>query len=161
MSAREMSLRHWSSHRPILGLAACALLAASAVPASATSPLLANGDYPYWKLDYTRYDTTYAAIDHQARRYPEFKWDSTTYCRYRTGWQGPGAYKVGDRYRTRFGWDGGYPWQGPGVAADHDGDESLAAARVAYRQDFAREPVCGPVRHHRRVRHEVVLRRKG
>ncbi len=159
-SAREMSLRHWFLHHRLLGLAASTLLAASVVPASATSPLLANGDYPYWKLNYARYDTTYGALDRQARRFPEFKWDSTTYCRYRSGWEGPGAYKVGDRYRRRFGWDAGYSWQGPGVAADHEDEGALAEARADYRHDFGREPVCGAVRHHRRVRREVVLRRK-
>ena len=148
-----MSLRHWFS-----AFAACTLLAASAAPASATSPLLANGGYPYWKLNYARYDTTYAAIDRQARRFPEFQWDATAYCRYRSGWEGPGAYKIGDRFRRRFGWDAGYPWQGPGVEADHDDAEALAEARVQYRREFGREPVCG-IRH-RRVRHEIVLRRK-
>ena len=151
-----MSLRHW-----FLGLAASTLLAASAAPACATSPLIANGDYPYWKLNYARLDTTYGAIDRRARRHAEFKWDATTYCRYRSGWQGPGAYKIGDRYRRRFGWDAGYSWQGPGVPEDHDGEETMAAYLADYRRDFGREPVCGPVRHHRRIRHEVVLRRKG
>ena len=66
-SAREMSLRHWFLHHRLLGLAASTLLAASVVPASATSPLLANGDYPYWKLNYARYDTTYGALDHHRR----------------------------------------------------------------------------------------------
>ena len=150
-----MSLRHW-----FLGLAATTLLAASAVPASATSPLIANGDYPYWKLDYGRYDTSYAALDRRARRFPEFKWDATTYCRYRAGWEGPGAYKVGDRTHRHFGWDGGYPWQGPGVVADHEDAEALADARVAYRRGFGHAAVCGPVRHHRRIHREVVLRRK-
>lgn len=154
-----MSLRHWFSALGSSALAACALLAASAAPASATSPLLANGDYPYWKLNYARYDTTYAALDRQARRFPSFKWDATTYCRYRSGWQGPGAYKIGDRYHRRFGWDAGYPWQGPGVEADHEDAEALADARVQYRRDFGREPVCGPVRH-RRVHRVIVLRRK-
>ena len=156
MAAREMSLRHW-----FLALAASTLLAASAAPAFATSPLLANGDYPYWKLDYARYDTTYGALDRQARRYPEFKWDATTYCRYRSGWEGPGAYKIGDRTRRRFGWDAGYEWQGPGVVADHEDEGALAEARMAYHRDFGREPVCGGVRHRRRIRHEAVLRRKG
>ena len=154
-----MSLRHWFSALGSSALAACTLLAAAAAPASATSPLLANGDYPYWKLNYARYDTTYAAIDHRARRFAEFKWDATTYCRYRSGWEGPGAYKVGDRDRRRFGWDAGYPWQGPGVEADHDDAGALAEARVQYRRDFGREPVCGSVRR-RHIRREVVLRRK-
>ena len=67
---------------------------------------------------------------------------------------------MGDRYRRRFGWDAGYSWQGPGVAADHEDEGALAEARADYRHDFGREPVCGAVRHHRRVRREVVLRRK-
>ena len=146
-----MSLRHWFS-----ALAATTLLAAVS-PASATSPLIGNGDYPYWKLDYAQYDTTYAAIDRKARQHASFRWDAEVYCRYRTGWQGAGAYRVGDRFRTRYGWDGGYPWQGPGVAADHDGDESMAVYQADYVRDFGHEPVCAPVRHRR---HEVVLRRK-
>jgi hypothetical protein len=149
-------LRRW-----ILALAASALLAVPAVsPARATSPLIANGDYPYWKLNYLRYDTTYAALDVQARRFASFRWDNALYCRYRTGWEGPGAYHLGDRLRTRQGWDGGYPWQGPGVAADHDDDESMAFYRANYRREFGREPVCGRVRRHLRRHREVVLRRK-
>lgn len=147
-----MSLRHWFS-----ALAATTLLAAAA-PASATSPLIGNGDYPYWKLNYAQYDTTYADIDRKARHNASFRWDAEVYCRYRTGWQGAGAYRVGDRFRTRNGWDGGYPWQGPGVAADHDGDESMAVYQAEYAREFGHEPVCGSVR--RRIRHEVVLRRK-
>lgn len=149
-----MSLRHWFP-----ALAATLLLAATA-PASATSPLIANGDYPYWKLDYARYDTTYAAVDAKAHRFASFRWDAEVYCRYRTGWQGPGAYRLGDRFRTRYGWDGGYPWQGPGMPADHDGDETMAAYQADYVRAFGREPVCEPVRHHRRIRREIVLRRK-
>ena len=149
-----MSLRHWFP-----ALAASTLLAAL-TPASATSPLLANGDYPYWKLNYAQYDTSYAAVDRKAEHFASFIWDATTYCRYRSGWQGPGVYQVGDRFRTRFGWDGGYPWQGPGVEADHDGDETMAEYRAEYGRRFGREPVCGPVRHRRHIRREVVLRRK-
>ncbi len=152
---REKSLRHRS-----LALAAATLLAGAllAAPASATSPLLANGDYPYWKLNYARYDTTYAAVDRQARRFAEFRWDDAIYCRYRTGWQGPGAYHLGTRFKRRFGWDGGYPWQGPGVPEDHDDEETMAFYAANYAREFGREPVCGPVRHHRH-RRGVVLRR--
>ena len=142
--------------RLFLALAASTLLGGAA---SATSPLIANGDYPYWKLDYARYDTTYAAVDRQARRFASFRWDAAIYCRYRSGWEGPGSYHVGDRFRTRFGWDGGYPWQGPGVPADHDDEDSMAVYRANYARAFGREPVCGPVRHRRR-HPEVVLRRK-
>ena len=142
----------------ISALAGLGLLAAAAAPALATSPLLANGDYPYWKLNYARYDTTYAAIDDQARRYAEFRWDAALYCRYPTGWQGPGAYHLGDRFRTRQGWDAGYPWQGPGVPADHDGEEPMAFYRANYARIYKGKPMCGPVR--RRIRHEIVLRRK-
>ena len=150
-------MRHRFPALAALSLAAGVLLA---TPASATSPLIANGDYPYWKLHVARYDTTYAALDAHARRFASFRWDAALYCRYRTGWQGAGAYHVGDRFRTRFGWDGGYPWQGPGVPADHDDDEPMAFYRANYAQVYGREPVCGPVRHHRHRRHEVVLRRK-
>ncbi len=146
-------MRRW-----IPALAASALLFGIA-PALATSPLIANGDYPYWKLNYRNYDTTYAALDVEARRFAAFRWDNGTYCRYRTGWQGPGAYLMGDRFRTRHGWNGGYTWQGPGVEADHDGEESMAFYRANYAREFGREPVCGPVRRHRH--REVVLRRKG
>ena len=149
-----MSLRHWFS-----ALAALTLLAGTA-PASATSPLIANGDYPYWKLNYAAYDTTYADIDRKARHLASFRWDASVYCRYRTGWQGAGAYRIGDRFKTRFGWNGGYPWQGPGVPADHDDDGDMGVYRADYARAFGREPVCGPVRHHRRIRREVVLRRK-
>ncbi len=158
-----MSLRHWFralAASTLLLAAAPSGLVLTASPAGATSPLLANGDYPYWKLNYSAYDTTYAAIDRKARRFASFRWDATVYCRYRTGWQGAGAYKVGDRFKTRFGWDGGYPWQGPGTPEDHDGEESMAFYRANYQREFGHEPVCGPVRHHRRIRHEVVLRRK-
>lgn len=154
VAAREMSLRHWFP-----ALAASTLLLAAASPASATSPLLANGDSPYWKLNYAHYDTTYAAIDVKARRFASFRWDATVYCRYRTGWQGAGAYKIGDRFKTRFGWDGGYPWQGPGVPEDHDDDDTMAFYRANYLREFGREPVCGPVRHRRHHR-AIVLRRK-
>ena len=149
--------------RLFLALAATTLMTGASViatPASAISPLLANGDYPYWKLNYARYDTTYAAIDRKARRFAEFRWDAALYCRYRSGWEGAGAYHLGDRFKTRFGWDGGYPWQGPGVPADHDDDESMAFYRANYAREFGHAPVCGRVRHHRRVRREVVLRRK-
>ena len=152
--SREMSLRHWFP-----ALAAITLLA-GAEPASATSPLIANGDYPYWKLNVARYDTTYAALDRTARHFASFRWDATVYCRYRTGWQGAGAYRVGDRFKSGFGWDGGYPWQGAGAPADHDGEESMAFYRANDAREFGREPVCGPVRHHRRIRRDVVLRRK-
>ncbi len=147
-------MRHWFS-----ALAATTLLVAAS-PASATSPLLANGDYPYWKLNYAHYDTTYAEIDRKARRQASFRWDAAVYCRYRTGWQGAGAYRIGDRFRTRYGWDGGYPWQGPGVEADHDGEEPMAVYRAEYARAFGRAPVCGTVRHRRVIRREVVLRRK-
>ncbi|RYB07771.1 hypothetical protein D3272_01180 [Lichenibacterium ramalinae] len=154
MAAREMSLRHWFP-----ALVATTLLAAAS-PASATSPLIANGDYPYWKLNYAHYDTTYADIERKAHHLATFRWDAEVYCRYRTGWQGPGAYRIGDRFRTRAGWDGGYPWQGPGVPADHDGDEAMNVYRADYAREFGREPVCAPVRHYRHIRREVVLRRK-
>lgn len=139
-------------------LALLAALSLGATPASATSPSIGNGDYPYWKLDYARYDTTYAAIDAKAHRLASFRWDDSVYCRYRTGWRGPGAYRLGDRFKRRFGWDGGYPWQGPGVAQDHDDDEPMAFHRANYRREFGREPVCGPVRRHRH--RGIVLRRK-
>ncbi len=148
-------MRQW-----ILALAASALLAAPASPASATSPLIANGDYPYWKLNTAQFDTTYEAIDAQARRYASFRWDGDSYCRYPTGWQGPGAYHVGDRFKPGQGWDGSYPWQGPGVEADHDGDESMDAYRAEYAHAFGRGPFCATVHHTRHHMHRVVLRRK-
>ena len=149
-----MSLRHW-----FRALAASTLLLAAS-PAVATSPLLANGDYPYWNLDYAKLDTTYEAIDRKARKNAAFRWDASLYCRYRTGWQGAGAYRLGDRFKTRYGWDGGYPWQGPGRPEDHDGDEPMAVYRADYQRGYGHAPVCGAVRHHRHIRREVVLRRK-
>ena len=141
-------------------LATAALLAtAAASPASATSPLVANGDYPYWKLNTAQYDTTYEAIDAQARHYAYFRWDGDAYCRYPTGWQGPGAYHVGDRLKPGQGWDAAYPWQGPGVEADHDGAESPQAYQAEYAHAFGTGPFC-EVHRARYHRHRVVLRRK-
>ena len=71
-------------------------------------------DVPYYKLDYRKLDDTYEARDARALRYAFFYWDGKPYCRYRSGWNGPGAYEVGTRLRPGHGWDGGYPWQGPG-----------------------------------------------
>ncbi|MGI3901300.1 MAG: hypothetical protein ACRYGP_00550 [Janthinobacterium lividum] len=147
-------MRHW-----FRALAASTLLLAAS-PAVATSPLLANGDSPYWNLNYAKLDTTYEAIDRKARKNAAFRWDASLYCRYRTGWQGAGAYRLGDRFKTRYGWDGGYPWQGPGRAEDHDGDEPMADYRAEYQRGYGHAPVCGAVRHYRHIRREVVLRRK-
>ena len=115
---------------------------------------------PLLKLNTARFDTTYEAVDAQARRYAYFRWDGDAYCRYPTGWQGPGAYHVGDRFKPGQGWDGSYPWQGPGVDADHDGDESMEAYRAEYAHAFGTGPFCATVHHDRRHIHRVVLRRK-
>ncbi len=136
----------------ILAMAA-ALAVTLAAPAARANP-----DIPYYKLNYADYDYTYQWEVDKARRYPFFYWDGQAYCRYRSGWQGAGAYHVGTRYKRGFGWDGGYPWQGPGTAADHDDDKSFADYRADYAQKFEHAGVCGPRRHHRR--HGVVLRRK-
>src|SRR5215204_3738282 len=39
-------------------------------------------------------------------------WDGRRYCWYDDGWQGPGWYWCGYRWRTGLGWGGGYGWQG-------------------------------------------------
>ncbi len=144
--------------RTILAWAAAAGVAAWA----AVSPAQAERDIPYYKLNYAKYDTTYEAIDAKARKLAFFYWDGAAYCRYRSGWNGPGAYHVGDRRRPGRGWDGGYPWQGPGTPADHDDEKSFPEYQAEYARDFGHNAVCGVhVRHHRRiVRHTVVLRRK-
>lgn len=144
--------------KSISRLAAAAALAAALAPAFAW----AAADIPYYKLNYAKYDYTYQWEVERAKRYASFYWDGTLYCRYRSGWQGPGAYHVGTRWKTRFGWDGGYPWQGPGAPADRDEDDerSPAQIRADYNRDFRRAGECGPRRHHRRVHHQVVLRRK-
>lgn len=135
-------------------------LAIAAGVVSASPPVRAESDFPYYKLNYANYDTTYEAVDAKARRYAFFYWDGQPYCRYRTGWNGPGAYHVGTRLKRGYGWDGGYPWQGPGVPADHEDDEAYAQAKTDYAREFRRSAVCGVVHRHRRVRHRVVLRRK-
>lgn len=136
--------------------------AAGVVAWAAVSPAMAEHDIPYYKLNYAKYDTTYEAIDAKARKLAFFYWGGAAYCRYRSGWNGPGAYHVGDRRRPGLGWDGGYPWQGPGTPADHDDDKPFAEYQAEYARDFGHNAVCGVlVRHHRRVvRRTVVLRRK-
>ena len=142
-------------------------LAAAGAACLAFSVARAEADIPYYKLNYAKYDTTYETIDAKARRFAFFYWDGAAYCRYRSGWNGPGAYHVGDRRRPGQGWDGGYPWQGPGTPADHDDEKPFAEYQADYSREFGRAAVCGiHVRHHRRVvrhnirRHKVVLRRK-
>lgn len=139
-----------------------ALAASSGMACFALSAAHAEADIPYYKLNYANYDTTFEAIDAKARKYAFFYWDGAAYCRYRSGWNGPGAYHVGDRRRPGQGWDGGYPWQGPGTPADHDDEPSFAAYQADYAQEFDHTAVCGVhVRQHRRVhRRAVVLRRK-
>ena len=136
----------------VWALAAGCLATGVALPGKAA-------DAPYYRFYYPALDTTYERIDAQARRYASFYWDGKYYCRYRSGWNGPGAYEAGTRRRPQHGWDGGYPWQGPGTPADHEDAEDFAAARVAYAREFGHEPVCGPYRHHRRPYRGVVLRR--
>lgn len=138
------------------------LTAASGLTLVALSTARAEADIPYYKLNYARYDTTYEAIDAKARKLAFFYWDGAAYCRYRSGWNGPGAYRVGDRRRVGKGWDGGYPWQGPGTPADHDEDKPFAEYQAEYVREFRHAAVCGVhVRRHRRVvRRTVVLRRK-
>ncbi len=113
---------------------------------------------PYYKLNTAKYDYTYQWEEAHARHFASFYWDGKAYCRYRTGWNGPGAYEAGTRRRPGHGWDGGYPWQGPGTPADHDDDQSFAEYQASYAQEFRAGPFCGtPRRHHHRM---VVLRRK-
>lgn len=141
----------------IIGLASAACLLGT--PAVALEPTV---DYPYWKLNYHRFDYTYASEQAKARRFAGFYWDAKFYCRYRSGWNGPGAYEIGTRYRRGRGWDGGYPWQGPGQPADHEDDEAYAEARALYGRTLYHAPVCGTRHVHIRIRtrHEVVLKRK-
>lgn len=134
------------------------LLAAGWLAGLAASPALA-ADRPYYRLNYAALDTTYEAVDAQARHYASFYWDGKLYCRYRTGWNGPGAYLIGTRDRPGQGWNGGYPWQGPGTPADHEDDEAFAEAQANYAREFGHSPVCEPRLVHRRA-HSVVLRRK-
>ncbi len=119
-------------------------------------------DIPYYKLNYRLLDDTYEERDAKARRYASFRWDSVSYCRYPSGWNGPGAYHFGDRHRDGYGWDGGYPWQGPGVEADHEDAEAFAEAKAEYAIAFRHAGECAPHdRHYRRHRYRpVVLRRK-
>lgn len=139
-----------------------AMVASGLMAGAAVSPAHAERDFPYYKLNYAQFDTTYEAVDAKARKFAFFYWDGRPYCRYRTGWNGPGAYHVGDRRRTGRGWDGGYPWQGPGTPADHDDEKPFAEYQAEYAREFRHAAVCGVhVRHHRRIVHRtVVLRRK-
>src|SRR5215211_3560897 len=41
-----------------------------------------------------------------------FYWHGRQYCWYDDGWQGPGWYWCGYRWRTGLGWGGGYGWHG-------------------------------------------------
>ena len=143
--------------RKIVLALALAGLTSGAVPAAH-----AEADIPYYKLNYHRFDDTYESEDLQARRFAYFRWDGEAYCRYLSGWNGPGAYWVGDRRRPGLGWDGGYPWQGPGTPADHDDDKTFAEYQADYIRDFRHAGECAPprVRHRHRVHHPVVLRRK-
>jgi hypothetical protein len=135
------------------------LIAAAWLGGAAAAPAMA-ADYPYYRLNYATLDTTYEALDAQARRHVEFYWDGKLYCRYRVGWNGPGAYLVGTQNRPGFGWNGGYPWQGPGTPADHEDDQAFAEAQADYAREFGRSPTCDE-RPLRRRAHPVVLRRKG
>lgn len=128
--------------------------------AVAPSVARAAADIPYYKLDYRRYDDSYPAEDAKARRFAEFRWDGQRYCRYPSGWIGPGAYRVGDRYRRGYGWDAGYPWQGPGTEADHGDAQDFADYAASYAREFRRGPFCATYRHRRYRGHPVVLRRK-
>ncbi len=130
-----------------------------AAAAGGGSVARAQGDAPYYKLNYARFDTTYESVDAQARHYVAFTWDGKSYCRYRAGWNGPGVYAAGMATRRGYGWEGGYPWQGPGTPADHDDDEDFAASQAEYAADFRSAGACGPrLRRHRH--HRVVLHRK-
>ena len=133
--------------------------AAAWMAVSAASPARAV-DYPYYRLNYAAYDTTYEAVDAQARRLAYFYWDGKAHCRYRTGWNGPGAYEVGTRDRPGYGWEGGYDWQGPGTPADHGNGEDFAAIQADYHREFGNAAVCEPPRVRYRLHHSVVLRRK-
>ncbi len=136
-----------------------ALTALAGLAGLGSSGAEAASDIPYYTLNYAKYDYTYGWEERQARRFASFYWDAQRYCRYRTGWNGPGAYHVGTRSRRGQGWDGGYPWQGPGTPADHDDEQNFAESQVAYAREFGRGPFCGARRYHRR-HHAVVLRRK-
>lgn len=136
-----------------------ALAALAGFTGLSSSGARAAPDIPYYKLNYADYDYTYAWEEKQARHYANFYWDGKLYCRYPTGWNGPGAYHVGDRFRRGQGWDGGYPWQGPGTPADHDDARSFDDYKATYAREFGRGPFCRP--HHRvRRHHPIVLRRK-
>lgn len=120
----------------------------------------AAADIPYYKLDYNRYDYTYESEEVRARRFAFFRWDDNAYCRYRSGWNGPGAYRIGTRWKRRFGWDGGYPWQGPGTPADHEDDQAFASAGTEYVRDFRGAGECGTRVHRHHRHHSVTLHRK-
>lgn len=118
-------------------------------------------DIPYYKLDYRQLDETYEKSEANARHFVYFYWDGKPYCRYRSGWNGPGAYEVGTRLRRGHGWVGGYPWQGPGQPADHEDAEAYAEALADYPREFP--GTCAPRHHVRRYVHRhrtPVLRRK-
>ena len=138
-----------------------ALTTVAGMACGAASAAHAATDIPYYKLNYNRYDYTYESEQVKARRFAFFRWDDNAYCRYPSGWNGPGAYRIGTRWKRRFGWDGGYPWQGPGTAADHDDDQAFANSSADYVRDFRRAGECGSRvhRHHRRHR-SATLRRK-
>ena len=140
--------------RIVASAAAAGLMLAGALTSARAA------DSPYYRLNYANYDTTYEAVDAKARTLPSFYWDGKRYCRYRTAWNGPGAYEIGTRDRPGLGWDGGYPWQGPGTPEDHDDAADYAESQAAYAAVFGREPVCEPHVHYRRHRSAVVLRRK-
>jgi hypothetical protein len=42
----------------------------------------------------------------------QFFWEGRRYCWYDDGWQGPGFYWCGYRWRRGLGWGGGYGWHG-------------------------------------------------
>src|ERR1700720_1999620 len=56
----------------------------------------------------------------------QFVWGGRNYCWYSNGWQGPGWYWCGYRWRRGYGWGGGYGWHGgvhPGRHSGYSGGE--------------------------------------
>ena len=51
----------------------------------------------------------------------QYFWGGRNYCWYLDGWQGPGWYWCGYRWRHGYGWGGGYGWHGWGGPGQHGG----------------------------------------
>jgi hypothetical protein len=93
--------------------------------------------------------------------FASFYWDGKAYCRYRSGWNGPGAYEAGKSLRRGTGWDGGYPWQGPGTPADHEDAQAFAEYKADYAHDFRNADTCGRrISHHYRRHHRMTVLRR-